>query len=86
MPYIFIDLKVLIMVILVVVPVAPAKDLRNCFLSIDCPMLTIVFVTVVPMFAPMMMFIAGVSSNTAKKLSVNFKIKIWEISMKLLIR
>ena len=40
-------------------PVAPAKARLNMVLSILWPKLTMVLVTVVPMFAPITMYIAG---------------------------
>ena len=48
-------------------PVAPANALLNIFLSIDCPRLTIVFVTVVPIFAPIIIQMAGFSVTTAER-------------------
>ena len=45
--------------------VAPANALRNSFLSIDWNMATIVFVTDVPMFAPITMKMAGLMGKTA---------------------
>ena len=45
--------------------VAPANALRNSFLSIDWNMATIVFVTDVPMLAPITMKMAGLMGKTA---------------------
>ena len=44
--------------------VAPANALRNSFLSAICPMATMVLVTEVPIFDPMMIGIAGRTSKT----------------------
>lgn len=44
--------------------VAPAKALRNWFLSPICPIATMVLVTLVPIFAPITIGIAGRTSNT----------------------
>ena len=48
-------------------PVAPANALLNCFLSRDCPRLTMVLVTVVPMLAPIIIAIAGRIVMTGEK-------------------
>lgn len=47
--------------------VAPAKARLNSFLLPICPIDTIVFVTEVPMLAPMMIGMASPTDNTEKK-------------------
>jgi len=51
--------------------VAPAKDRRNVFRSVDCVRATIVLVTVVPMLAPIAIGIACRTLRTVNRKSVS---------------
>lgn len=51
--------------------VAPAKDLLNTSRSVYWPIATMVFVTEVPIFAPIIIGIACMTVNATKKQNIN---------------